>query len=318
MVSRYFKALAIVLAFMAPMFSGIARSGEKQVFGISLMSLRHPFFQEMRDEMEKTAKELDVVLRLTDADFDAGKQVRQIDDFVQQKVSAIVIAPCDSKAVAPALNKAIAAGIPVVTVDVAAEGVNVVSHCASDNIAGGRLAGGLMVGRLSERGVTEGIILIVDHSGVTSTAQRNQGFKEVASGKLPGVRIETLNAIGQRDRAMAVTEDALQRFGDDLVGVFGVNDDCALGALSAIERAEMLDQISVVGYDLGDESKTAIDEGRIVGDTVQFPALIGRYGLTTAFEFVTGKNVNPPKSNPVPVGTYTIDGFRDQQGNLVQ
>ena len=316
MLKRLYMGIILAAALLASMSSS-AWAGEKLVFGVSLMSLRHPFFQEMKDEMEKTAKELDVVVRLTDADFDAGKQVRQIDDFSQQRVSAIILAPCDSKAVGPALKKAIAAGIPVITVDVAAEGVDVVSHCASDNVAGGKLAGNLLVNRLKERGLDSGVVLIVDHVGVTSCAQRGQGFRDAFADSGSKFQIEVLNAIGQRDRAMAVTEDALQRFGNRLVGVFGVNDDCALGALSAIERAEMLDKVSVVGYDLGDESRAAIDEGTMVGDTVQFPSKIGRTGLVTAYEYVTGKNTNPPKNNPVEVGTYTKEGFRDQLGNLV-
>ncbi|MCD7895722.1 MAG: substrate-binding domain-containing protein, partial [Planctomycetaceae bacterium] len=210
---RLALVVAFALSFVMPLCQ-TAFGGEKLVFGVTLMSLRHPFFQEMKDEIEKTAGEIDVVLRLTDADFDAGKQVRQIDDFVQQRVNAIILAPCDSKAVAPALKKAIDAGIPVVTVDVAAEGVDVLSHCASDNVAGGRLAGGLMVGDLERRGIDSGIVLIVDHSGVTSTAQRVQGFKEVVARELPNIRMETLKASGELDRAMALTEDALQRFGD--------------------------------------------------------------------------------------------------------
>lgn len=318
MSKRFVLSLALAFALVAPVFAGFAAAGEKLVFGVTLMSLRHPFFQEMKEELEMAANDLGVVMRLTDADFDAGKQVRQIDDFVQQKVSGIVITPCDSKAVAPALKKAIAAGIPIVTVDVAAEGVDVISHCASDNVAGGRLAAGMLVARLKERKVDAGTILIVDHSGVTSTAQRSQGFKEVFAKEAPGFKVETLNAVGQRDKAMAVTEDAIQRFGKNLVGVFGVNDDCTLGALSAVERANRLDTISIVGYDFGDESRAAIEEGKIVGDTVQFPKKMGRTGLTTVYEYVTGKNTNPPKNNPVEVGTYTKDGFRDQQGNLVK
>lgn len=308
----------LVMCSILVLCGNMLNAGEAKVFGVTLMSLRHPFFQEMKDEMEVVAKELGVIMRLTDADFDAGKQARQIDDFVQQKVSAILIAPCDSKAVAPALKRATAAGIPVVTLDSRGEGVDVVSHVASDNVAGGRLAAQLMVGALKARNVDSGNILVVDHSGVTSVSMRIEGFQEVLPAAFPNIEIEILNAIGQRDRAMAVTEDALQRFGDELVGIFGINDDCALGALSAVERADMLDQISLVGYDLGVESMAAINDGRMVGDTVQFPGKIGATGVRIAYDYVTGKNTNPSKDTSIEVGTYTKDGYRDQQGNLMK
>lgn len=311
------KRLLVVCSILV-LCGNMLNAGEAKVFGVTLMSLRHPFFQEMKDEMEVVAKELGVIMRLTDADFDAGKQARQIDDFVQQKVSAILIAPCDSKAVAPALKRATAAGIPVVTLDSRGEGVDVVSHVASDNVEGGRLAAQLMIGALKARNVDSGNILIVDHSGVTSVSMRIEGFQEVLPPAFPNIEIEILNAIGQRDRAMAVTEDALQRFGDELVGIFGINDDCALGALSAVERADMLDQISLVGYDLGVESMAAINDGRMVGDTVQFPGKIGATGVRIAYDYVTGKNTNPSKDTSIEVGTYTKDGFRDQQGNLMK
>ena len=247
----------------------------KTVVGVTLMSLRHPFFQEMKAALEKDAKDNNIVIRLTDADFDAGKQVRQVEDYIQQKVSGILITPCDSKALAPVLKKALAAGIPVVTVDVAAEGVDVVSHCASDNVLGGKLAAQMLIQRLNERKVSKGTVLIVDHSGVTSTQARIEGFKPAMAKALPDIKLVVMNAVGQRDKAMSVTEDAIQKYGKNLIGIFAINDDCTLGALSAVERRNRLNTISIVGYDFGDESKAAIDAGKIVGDTVQFPSKMG-------------------------------------------
>ncbi len=303
--------IMLVLLVTLSLFAGGAKEvqKEKYVVGITLMSLRHPFFQEMKEGMDNLAKERDdLVIRLTDADFDAGIQSNQINDFIQQKVDGIVITPCDSKALGPSVQRAIDAGIPVVTVDVAAEGANVVTHVASDNIRGGEIAAGLMLGALNGRGIKEGVVAIVDHTGVTSTAQRVEGFINIMSRELPNVTLEIFDAIGQRDRAMSVTEDAMQRFGSRLVGVFGINDDCSLGALSAVERANRLSNISIVGYDAGDESRAAIDAGKIVGNTIQLPAEMGRMGIEALLSYIKGERTDFPAFMPVPVGTYTKAG----------
>ena len=307
----------IMSALMLTLLMTTVFAQTKTVVGVTLMSLRHPFFQEMKAALEKDAKDNNIVIRLTDADFDAGKQVRQVEDYIQQKVSGILITPCDSKALAPVLKKALAAGIPVVTVDVAAEGVDVVSHCASDNVLGGKLAAQMLIQRLNERKVSKGTVLIVDHSGVTSTQARIEGFKPAMAKALPDIKIVILNAVGQRDKAMSVTEDAIQKYGKNLIGIFAINDDCTLGALSAVERRNRLNTISIVGYDFGDESKAAIDAGKIVGDTVQFPSKMGLQAFHTLLDYISGKNKNPPKNQPVEVGTYQKDGFKDSSGKAM-
>ncbi len=307
----------IMSALMLTLLMTTVFAQTKTVVGVTLMSLRHPFFQEMKAALEKDAKDNNIVIRLTDADFDAGKQVRQVEDYIQQKVSGILITPCDSKALAPVLKKALAAGIPVVTVDVAAEGVDVVSHCASDNVLGGKLAAQMLIQRLNERKVSKGTVLIVDHSGVTSTQARIEGFKPAMAKALPDIKLVVMNAVGQRDKAMSVTEDAIQKYGKNLIGIFAINDDCTLGALSAVERRNRLNTISIVGYDFGDESKAAIDAGKIVGDTVQFPSKMGVQALHTLVDYISGKNKNPPKNQPVEVGTYQKDGFKDSSGKAM-
>lgn len=311
-MKRVLLMVLVVLLSAGTLFASGSKEGKEDtlVIGITLMSLRHPFFQEMKVGMDETAKDLGIIIRMTDADFDAGIQSNQVNDFIQQKVDGIVITPCDSKALAPSVQKAIDAGIPVVTVDVAAEGANVVTHVASDNHKGGQIAGGLMKGALEKRGVSTGTVIIVDHVGVTSTQQRNAGFREVMDSSFPGITIEVFDAVGQRDKAMAVTEDALQRFGDSLVGIFGVNDDTSLGALSAVERANKLNSISIVGYDAGDESRAAIQAGKIVGNTIQLPALMGRMGIESLVDYIKGVKTDFPDFMPVAVGTYTKDGAK--------
>ncbi|KGM42578.1 hypothetical protein S1OALGB6SA_486 [Olavius algarvensis spirochete endosymbiont] len=300
--------LFLSLASTALLANGTSEKEDKLVIGVTFMSLRHPFFQEMKVAMEEKAEKSNIILRLTDGDFDAGIQSNQVNDFIQQKVDGIIINPTDSKALGPSVQKAIDAGIPVVSVDVAVEGADTITHVASDNYKGGEIAGGLMTGALQERNVDSGTVIIVDHAGVSSTQERNAGFQKVMKKNFPNITIEVFDAVGQRDRGMVVAEDAMQRFGDDLVGIFGVNDDTSLGALSAVERADMLDQISIVGYDAGDESRAAIEAGKIVGNTIQFPSLMGTTAMQNLVDYINGVRTEFPDFMPVAVGTYTKEG----------
>ena len=313
--------LMVLLVLPMGLFANGQQEGDGEdyptVIGVALMSLRHPFFQSMQDGMEAYAKEKGIILRFADADFDLGKQSNQVKDFVIQKVDAILVTPLDSKGLNPTVDSAVDAGIPVVCIDTDAPGSKRLTKVASDNYLGGQIAAGLMMGALEERGVSEGVVMIATHAGVTSTEERNAGFQDTMAEKMPGIQIEIMNAVGQRDKAMNVTEDAIQRFGSDLVGVFGVNDDCSLGALSAVERMELLNSISIVGYDAGDESKAAIKAGKIVGNTIQFPSKMGVMGIDVALDFLSGKQTEFPEFMPVEVGTYTIEGQVDLDGNVI-
>ena len=313
---KKFVVVLLVLLIGFSIFAAGTKEAQKEnyVIGVTLMSLRHPFFQEMKQGMEALEAEQEgLILRIIDADFDAGIQSNQINDFIQQKVDGIVITPCDSKALTPSIQKAIDAGIPVVTVDVAAEGAKVVTHVASDNVRGGEIAAGLMIGALEARGIKEGVVVIIDHSGVTSNQLRNQGFTTVMNDKMPNIQLEVLDAVGQRDKPMSVSEDAMQRFGSRLVGFFGGNDDMSLGALSAVERANRLNNISIVGYDAGDESRAAIMAGKIVGNTIQLPAEMGKMGIQALLSYIKGERTEFPSFMPVPVGTYTKAGAQMEE-----
>src|SRR6185436_17141758 len=153
------------------------------------------------------------------AEFDPATQARQIEDFVTQKVDAIVLSPCDSDTVAANLRAAHDAKIPVFTADIAAKGADVVSHIASDNHQGGMLAGEAMAKFLGEPGAKPRKVLVIDHPSVSSVQERTRGFADaIAAAK--GIEIVGKpSGDGQRAKAQAVMEDALTRW-PDLAGVF--------------------------------------------------------------------------------------------------
>lgn len=297
----------------------IARGGEHRfTLGVCVMGTRHPYFRDMLDELNTLAEKEKIAILSGDADFNAQRQKEIVEGFISQRVSMIMVAPFDANDLQSTLVKAGNAGIPVMTIDAASAGYRVVSHCASDNVAGGRLAAGLLLERLGEKRVGGGSVLVFDHSGVTSTSQRLKGFRDVMALRGKEYPLLVVDAVGQTPIAREKTLEALNGSAERIVAVFASNDGMTLGALEAVEESGKLTDMVIVGYDYVEESRQAVDSDKLAGIVVQFPRRIARAAFGIALDYLTGKNRNPAKEVLVEVGTYTRDGFLDQRGNPIE
>ena len=258
----------------------------RKVIGVTLLTQADSFYKDLEAGVreEAKAKGLDVVI--VACEMDPTKQAAQIEDFVAQRVAAILAAPCDSSAVVPSLAGPERAGIPVFTADIAAHGGKIMSHIASDNVQGGRLAGEALANAIGGKGK----ILIIDQPEVASVQERVQGFKE-AIAKYPGITIAAdLSGGGHRDTSAKVMEDALQAH-HDLRGVFGINDPTALAAAGVIASAKRTD-IAVVGYDASDEAKAAMKKGGpLKAEVTQDPRKIGMTAIDVIAKHLAGEQV---------------------------
>ena len=261
---------------------------KRRVIGVTLLTQTHDFYKELEDAMRKEAAARGLDLVVTSCEMDPAKQASQLEDFVAQRVSAIIAAPCDSDAIGPNLKDAETAGIPVFTVDIAARSGKIVSHVASDNVQGGRLAAQALARYLEGQGK----VLVIDHPTVASVQDRLKGFEEEMK-KTPGITVVGRpSADGQRAKAMAVMEDMLQAH-RDLKGVFGINDDSALGALSVLEAAGRKD-IVIVGFDATPEAQKAILRGSALkADVAQHPRAIGQKAIEMVARSLAGESVPP-------------------------
>jgi ribose transport system substrate-binding protein len=214
-------------------------------------------------------------------------------------MDAVVIAPVNSSGIGSAVEEARAAGIPVFTADIAADAGGVVAHIASDNRQGGRLLGEYLAQRLNGRGA----VAILDQPTVTSVQDRVAGFREAVAA-YPGIEIVAAPAVerGLRDVAKQKTDNLLAG-GRKLDAIFGSNDDCALGALAAVQAAGRTD-ILIVGYDATPEARTAIGGGTpLAADAVQHPEVIGRRTIETVAAYLRGETVAPRIAVPVSIVT---------------
>ncbi len=270
------------------------KSGMK-IIGVTLLTRGHIFYRDLEEGLKEEAAKNNYQLIITSAEFDLGKQMDQIEDFMSRKVDAIIVCPVDSKGIGEGIEAANKAGIPVFTADIAAQGGNVVSHIASDNVAGGRLAGEYIAKYLNGKGD----VAIIDQPAITSVLDRVKGFKEAIS-KFPDIIIVAdVNGMGVRDRALQAAADVLQAH-PELNAIFGINDDSALGALDAVEQFNKKG-IIIVGYDATPPAaKDILDGTPLKADVVQYPKKIGITTIEEINNYLSGKSV--PKIVPVDVG----------------
>jgi len=282
------RRLLLVLVGVTSIACGGGTPGTpaRPVIGATLLTGTHAFYKELEAGLRDTATAKGFDLVVVACEMDPAKQASQIEDFVARRVRAIIAAPCDSTAVVPALAGPERAGIPVFTVDIKAHGGKVVSHVASDNLQGGRLAAETLAALIGGKGK----VLVIDHPTVASVQDRTAGFDEVLK-KYPGIIVVGKpSADGQRARAAQIMEDMLQAH-RDLKGVFGINDDSALGAANVIEAAGRKD-IVVVGFDATDEAKDAIRRGGpLKADIAQHPRTIGVTAMDIVARSLAGETV---------------------------
>jgi ribose transport system substrate-binding protein len=290
-------AAVLALALCA---CGGGKSAGSKVIGVSIQNREAQFYQDMEGGLKSEAAKYGYTVQVVDASRDNAKQQSQVEDFISKKVAALVLTPYDSQAIGSAIVEANNAGIPVFTADIAstAKQGKVVAHIASDNVQGGAQAGKLMCAA-----VKSGSVAIIDEPEVTSVQDRVKGFKAAVAAGCPAVKIVAdIDGGGERAKASSVMDDLLQSH-KDLKGVFGINDDSALGAAKSVQAAGLSGKIAVVGYDATPEAQAAIKAGTMYGDAIQHPDQIGSKTIDAIHDYFSGKT--PPAKIDVPVGTFT-------------
>ena len=265
---------------------GAAADGEKTYkIGLSVSTLNNPFFVTLSEGVKEQAKESGSEVIVVDAQDDASKQASDVEDLIQQGVDLLIINPTDSEAVVSAVESANSSNIPVITVDRSAEGGEVVSHIASDNKAGGVLAGEYMLELLGEDNAQvaelEGI------AGSSAARDRGAGFNEAVDGKVDIVAKQTANF--NRAEGLTVMENILQA-NPEIKGVFAHNDEMALGALEAIQSAGK--DIIVIGFDATDDAITSVTDGKLAATIAQKPEEIGKKAMEAAVATLNGEDVD--------------------------
>ncbi|UXM94825.1 ribose ABC transporter substrate-binding protein RbsB [Bartonella sp. HY329] len=264
--------------------------------GLVVSTLNNPFFVTMKEGAESKAKELGLELVVLDSQNNPARELANSEDILGRNIKVLLINPTDSDAVASSVKAANKAKIPVITLDRSANGGDVASHIASDNVAGGKLAAETLAKELDGKGE---VIELEGVAGTSAARERGKGFDDAAPEL--GLKIVAKQPANfDRTQGLNVAENLLQA-NKNANAIFAQNDEMALGAARAVQASGR--DIKIIGFDGTDEGIAAVRKGVLFATIAQQPDEIGKLGVEAASKLIKGETIET--HIPVPLKLIT-------------
>ena len=267
----------------------------------------HEFWKSIHAGSNKAAQELtaqgseiEVIWKGPLREDDREQQIQVVEGFAAQGVNGIVLAPLDNRALVRPVADAQRAGVPTVIIDSGLESEEIVSFVATDNRKGGSLAAERMGQLLNGKGK---VLVLRYAEGSASTTEREEGFLETIK-KFPEIQLVSTDqyAGATRDTAKRASENLLNRFGDEVQGIFTPNESSTAGMLLALQDIGKAGKVSFVGFDSSQTFIDAINKNELHGIVVQNPFNMGYLGVKTMVDSLLGK----PVSKKIDTGVMLV------------
>ena len=304
-----------VLAFGMLCFGTMdGRAAEKKiVIGSSIITYEHPFYIDVVKGMQRVVDKAGVEFLLNDPKAKLAPQVSALETYIARNVDALVVYGVDPVGVVPVVEEATAKGIPVITADMELKTDKVVTFVGSNNIEIGTKVGKWTKEYIEKNMGGKAKIAIVAWLVSVAQQQRVKGFEDQVT-QLPGVEIVTTQNVEEalRENAMTVTENILSAHKDVDI-VYGSNQTCCMGAVSAVEALGK--KVKVVGVDIDTEMVKAIEDGKLFATVAQQPLFLGEASVQAALIKVKGKDCLGsdfvPERITIPVVLVTKDNLEE-------
>jgi inositol transport system substrate-binding protein len=251
---------------------GPAQAAEKHLTVLmSIPDLAFPFFVHMVDQAKDEGNKIgDIDLIIGDGQRSSPKQTADIEAGITKGVNGIVVSPNDVDALAAALQEAVDAKVPVVTIDRRVDKVpGILAHVGADNVKGGE-AQGQVIEKLFPNGAT--VMNLQGQSGASPAIDRNKGLHNVLDQAKDKYKIVFEDTAGfDRAKGLAMTESALAGMSKPPDVIVAANDDMALGALEALKARNLLGKVKLIGFDALPEALGQIKAGNLTATIEQLP-----------------------------------------------
>lgn len=266
---------------------------------VNLKTLNSEYWGNVKAGCDKAAEELgiEVTVNGPDAESEIAQQVTQIGDQLAQDVDAIIVAPCDTDAVSGALES-VNGKIPVFFIDQDVDFPGKTSFVGTSNVDAAK-KGGQYIGE--KIGKDAKVVIIYGQEGESTSNARTQGYKEGLAefGIEP---IAEMSGNNVSDTAKAAMEDLLTRFNNEIDAVLCMNDDTAIGALSACQDAGVAENITIIGFDGNQSAIELVAAGDLEATIAQQPSEMGYIATMNAYKAISGETVE----KEIPIDTIFI------------
>lgn len=297
------KTLAPAAATPAPVRK------ERLEIGVVPKGISHQFWLTVKAGADAAGKEFNanITWQGPDKETEIDKQVNILEDMISSRKDAIVMAACDENGLTNVIKKAVAAKIPVITIDSGVKSDLPVTFIATDNIAGAKAAAKELARLIGNEGEV-GLMPFVP--GAATSEMREQGFKEGLK-DFPNVKlVATLYCQSDVAKGMNATQDMMTA-NPNLKGIFAANEPGAIGAAQAIKAAGKAGVIKLVAFDGSDEEIALLKDGTVQALIVQNPYRMGYEGVKVAVDYLQGKPVE--KRIDTGVTVVTMQNFNQPE-----
>lgn len=271
------------------------------MIGASMLSLQSEFIVKVKDAMEAEASDRQIRLIVNDAQRAAVTQVQQVESFIAQGVDAIILNPCEMEASSPAVQKARAAGIPIIN-------VNSETTAEPDGFVGSRDEESAEIALQHIASLLRGkgnLVIMHGYMGQAAQLKRAAATKTLLA-DFPEITIlAEQTAEWDRAKAMSLMENWIQSYGNRIDAVFAQNDEMGMGALQALEQAGLKDKVIVVSIDAIDDALRAVKDGRLDATVYQDADAQGRQAVQMALDFIQKRDSVEERSVYIPFRLVT-------------
>lgn len=297
-------ALSMLLALTA---CSTSQKSDKVKIGVTLMDFSTEFGIGLKDYMTAKADAMgDVELTVVDAGGDAAKQLQQVETFISQKVDAIIMQPQEQEACSPAIDKAKAAGIPIINCN-SLTITEPDAYVGSNDSESAEIAMTYIAEQLGGKG---NVLMMHGHPGQTAEVKRTEGAMDILAQNRDMTLLDEQTADWDRAEAMTLMENWIQAYGDQINAVFCQNDEMALGALNALVQAGKKDNVLVVGVDAIDDALQSVKDGKMDATVYQDCKGQAEGAIEAAYKLAKGESVEKEILIPfILVTTENVDEY---------
>lgn len=292
--------------------STVGKGGRRVTFGVVAKAVNNPFWEMMHQGAVAFAEEnnIEVIYLAPTQALNVEEQTRLIEDLIERKVDGIVLAPADSKASVPSVERVNEAGIPIALANtILFGGGEYVTFSAIENYEVMTLVGQYVIDKLGGKGK---VIVLEGAPGAQTAIDRSRAVVDLLA-KYPDIELlASQTAEFQRAMGMQVMENLLQVH-PVIDAVIATNDEMALGAIEALDAAGRLGKTMVSGFDANKDALKAILDGRMLVSADQNVGLQAADAMQALLDHLNGKT--PPariRTQAVLVDKSNVDQFKSR------